>query len=89
MRPFFSSHGYTLYRSMDRDPWDTCPEPLPKAAEDPKYPYARRGYEQDKDNLFSVGVHSFSRIPYSIDYLIMQHSQVASGVQEMPLDTTL
>jgi len=57
MKPFFSSHGYTLYRSMNTNPWDTCPEPFPEAAKEPKYPYARHGYEKDKDNLFGVVVY--------------------------------
>ncbi|KIM47414.1 hypothetical protein M413DRAFT_199530 [Hebeloma cylindrosporum] len=54
LKPLFSSHGYTLYRSMDDDPWNTYPEPLPKAVRDPKYPYARRCYEADEDGVFGV-----------------------------------
>ncbi|KIM47406.1 hypothetical protein M413DRAFT_22085 [Hebeloma cylindrosporum] len=54
LKPLFSSHGYTLYRSTDDNPWNTYPEPLPKAVRDPKYPYARRGYEADEDGVFGV-----------------------------------
>ncbi|KIM47416.1 hypothetical protein M413DRAFT_199547 [Hebeloma cylindrosporum] len=59
MRPHFSAHGYTLYYSSDTLPWDTFPEPLPKAVQNPKYPYARRCYERDEDALFGVDVHYF------------------------------
>ncbi|KIM47409.1 hypothetical protein M413DRAFT_199466 [Hebeloma cylindrosporum] len=54
MRPLFSAHGYILYYSSDTLPWDTFPEPLPEAMQNPEYPYARRCYERDEDALFGV-----------------------------------
>ncbi|KIM47407.1 hypothetical protein M413DRAFT_439078 [Hebeloma cylindrosporum] len=54
LKPYFSSHGYTLYCGVHRDPWDTLAEPLPKAAENPQHPYGRRAYKTDKDGLFGV-----------------------------------
>ncbi|KAF9457535.1 hypothetical protein BDZ94DRAFT_1272858 [Collybia nuda] len=55
LRPFFASHGYTLYRSQPPKIFDLLPAPVAKPTEshvDFKFPYARRIYEHDEEIMF-------------------------------------
>ena len=70
------------YHSSDTRPWDTFPEPLPKIVQDPKYPYGRRDYERDEDDIFGVNVHflNFISIALDLDNLLLKYSPHGFGL---------